>query len=189
MHSIPYGVREEKELQLGIMRKLLPLLALSLLGSLGAVAPVSVALGPVQVSIEEGSLSELALEALRGEYTEEWLWEYTESPMLFAAAYSPLLHSLLPMDGVLIGEEKDGALKVLDQATGAVLSLSFCGGKLSAVTPLSLPEGLFEEEEEEESLPVETGEDVEEELPETEDAGPSDPGVPYLYSIRFPSAT
>lgn len=175
------------------MRKLLLLPALFLCLALSAVAPVSLKLGRVDTVLEEGSLAAVALEAVKAPYTEQWLEAYAEDAMLFAEAYSPLLSSALPMGNVLVGEERGGSLSVLDQDTGLWLSLTFQGGRLSAVKPMYLPEGIMEEEEEElffeeeqEELPGEEIEEiaVEEDLPETF----SDPGVPYLYEIRFPSA-
>ena len=100
------------------MRKALLLLIIALIPALYGVAPVSRKIGPVIVSIESGSISETALAAVSEPFTEEWLERYTSDPMAAGEVLSPVLSSVLPIANPIAGNEKAGAVDILDLATG-----------------------------------------------------------------------
>ena len=129
------------------VRKLLVLCLSSLLFSLYAVSPVSQFLGEVQTAVVPGSITETALEAVREEYTEDWLDKYTSDPMVFAEAYSEELGRLLPFDTVLAGKEKNGGVTLLDQKSGTAVAFNFTDGKISAFYPVRIPSASGTDEE------------------------------------------
>lgn len=107
---------------------------------LSALAPVSADIGVVAVSVEEGSITDTALKAVREEYTESWLERYAASPLIFAEAYSSLLSGILPLSDPIAGIERNGAVDIQDLESGTVLSFIFQEGRLAAVYPSKVPE-------------------------------------------------
>ena len=122
------------------MRKALLLLIIALIPALYGVAPSSRKIGPVKVSIEPGSISETALAAVSEPFTEEWLERYTSDPMAAGEILSPVLSSVLPLSDPISGEEKAGAVDILDLATGSVYSFIFIDGKIASCYPSYSPD-------------------------------------------------
>lgn len=122
------------------MRKALLLLIIALIPALYGVAPSSRKIGPVIVSIESGSISETALAAVSEPFTEEWLERYTSDPMAAGEILSPVLSSVLPLSDPISGEEKAGAVDILDLATGSVYSFIFRDGKIASCYPSYSPD-------------------------------------------------
>ena len=104
-----------------------------------SIAPKSSVIGNVQIKVEEGSITEKALQAVTSDYTEEWLETYTENPLFFGEAYSELLSNLLPLSNVIAGMEENSAVDVMSLDTGAALSLVFQNDYIAAVYPLIVP--------------------------------------------------
>ena len=107
---------------------------------LAALAPVSDDIGAVAVSVEEGTITDTALRAVREEYTESWLERYAASPLIFGEAYSSLLSGLLPLGNPIAGIERNGAVDIQDLESGTELSFIFQDGRLAAVYPSKVPE-------------------------------------------------
>ena len=122
------------------MRKALLLLIIAFIPVLYGVAPVSRKIGPVIVSIESGSISETALAAVSEPFTEEWLERYTSDPMAAGEVLSPVLSSVLPLANPIAGNEKAGAVDILDLATGSVYSFIFRDGKIASCYPSYSPD-------------------------------------------------
>ena len=122
------------------MRKALLLLIIALLPALSGVAPSSRKIGPVIVSIEPGSISETALAAVSEPFTEDWLERYTSDPMTAGEILSPVLSSVLPLANPIAGNEKAGAVDILDLATGSVYSFIFRDGKIASCYPSYSPD-------------------------------------------------
>ena len=122
------------------MRKALLLLIIALIPALYGVAPSSRKIGPVNVSIESGSISETALAAVSEPFTEEWLERYTSDPMAAGEVLSPVLSSVLPLANPIAGNEKAGAVDILDLATGSVYSFIFRDGKIASCYPSYSPD-------------------------------------------------
>ena len=104
--------------------------------TLPAIAPSSGDIGEIAVYAEPGSITDVTLDAVREEYTEEWLEKYTASPYIFGEAYSPVLSDLLPLSNPVAGKESGGAVDILDLATGSITSFIFQDGKIQAVYPV-----------------------------------------------------
>lgn len=100
-----------------------------------AVSPVSGKIGPVAVDIEEGSITETALSAVSEPFTEAWLDEYTSDPMMSGEILAPVLSEVLPLENPIAGEEKAGAVDILDLATGSVYSFIFRDGMIASCYP------------------------------------------------------
>ncbi len=117
------------------MGRIIALALLSLtLSSLSAAAPVSDTIGRIQTDVREGSITEIALEAVSSPYTEEWLDAWTFDKIAFGEAYSPILSELLPFDNPVASEEKNGAVTIMDLADGTVLSFIFRNGCIWALS-------------------------------------------------------
>lgn len=122
------------------MRKALLLLIIAFIPALYGVAPVSRKIGQVIVSIESGSISETALAAVSEPFTEDWLERYTSDPMTAGEILSPVLSSVLPLANPIAGNEKAGAVDILDLATGSVYSFIFRDGKIASCYPSYSPD-------------------------------------------------
>lgn len=98
-----------------------------------AGAPYSERMGNIAVEIKEGSEESIIYKAVKEEYTDLWLEEYTSSPVPFAVAYSQTLSRLLPMEHFLLSESKDGRVKVLDQASNTLVTFIIKEGRITAL--------------------------------------------------------
>ena len=116
-------------------KKALMPIVLSIAAVLHATAPVSPQIGAIAVSAAPGSITEKALRASSKPYTESWLEEYTASPYVFGEAYSSVLSTMLPFSNPVAGKERNGAVDILDTATGAVYSFIFRDGKIASCYP------------------------------------------------------
>lgn len=110
------------------------ILILLLSSSLYASSPVSGTIGPVQTSVEEGSITGIALKAASEEYTEAWLDQYAVDKVSFGEAYSSLLSDTLPLSDLIASGERNGAVSVMSLESGTVLSFIFTDGRISAVS-------------------------------------------------------
>ncbi len=116
-------------------RALVLILLLSVLFSVHAsVAPVSASIGTVAVEIRKGSSEELVWKAAGEEYSDGWLEKYSVSPLSFALAYSDELSSLLPLSDYLVSTEDGGEVKVLDRASGKVITFIIKEGGIAALS-------------------------------------------------------
>ncbi len=106
-----------------------------------AAAPRSDYISSVAVSVEEGSITELALKAVREEYTESWLERYTDDPILRGEVLSPALSPSLPLSNPIAGTEKGESVQIMDLDTGTVLSLVFRDGRIIAADRLETRQG------------------------------------------------
>ncbi len=98
-----------------------------------SVAPISSVLGKISVKPEEGSAEYLVWRAVKKEYSDRWLEDYTSSPVPFALAYSSSLSSLLPLSDYLVSVENDGEVKVLDRESGTVITFIIKEGRIAAL--------------------------------------------------------
>lgn len=98
-----------------------------------SIAPESVSIGTVAVDIRDGSAESLIYNAMKGEYSDEWLEKYTLSPVSFALSYSEELSPLLPMDDFLVSTMKDSEIKVLDQKGRSIITFIIRDGKIEAM--------------------------------------------------------
>lgn len=115
-------------------RFLLIALTLFILLPLSAsISPSSHALGNVAVEIEKGSEEELVFNAMRKEYTSQWLDEYTLNSTAFALAYTDTLSSLLPMEDFLLSTLDGNEIKVLERESGTLLTIIIKEGRISAL--------------------------------------------------------
>ncbi len=112
---------------------LVALILFTLLPLYSSTAPVSNMLGSVCVSIEKGSEEELVYNAMRSEYTSEWLEKYALNGTSFALAYSDTLSSLLPMNDFLLSTLSGNEVKVLERGSGTLLTFIIKEGRLSAL--------------------------------------------------------
>lgn len=117
------------------MRKLAFIMMALIPALIYAVSPVSGKIGPVAVGIKEGSITETALAAVSEPFTEAWLEKYTPDPMKSGEILSPVLSSALPLSNPIAGEEKAGAVDILDLATGSVYSFIFRDGRIASCYP------------------------------------------------------
>lgn len=95
-----------------------------------AVAPVSSAIGTIGIRIEEGGISEKALEAVGKEVSVEWFEEYTTNEKLLVETFYDHLSKILPFNNPVCSLEEEGAVSLLDLDSGAVVSFTFSSSGL-----------------------------------------------------------
>lgn len=98
-----------------------------------AGAAYSTRLGNIAVDIKEGSDESIIYKAVREEYSDRWLDEYTSSSLSFALAYSSAFSPLLPLSNFLLSVSVDGRVKVLDQKSGTLLTFVLKEGRITAL--------------------------------------------------------
>ena len=108
---------------------MIPLLVL-IPAMLFAVVPVSRHVGRVNAFPESGSITSKAIEAFRSEFNESWLENYTTADKAIIDFWSETLIEILPLNNLIAGEEKDGAVSLYDLEKGIYISLSFNDEKL-----------------------------------------------------------
>lgn len=124
--------KEEASESIRPVKKLVLMLTAFLSLQLYAVAPESSAIGTVAVAVGQGTITEIALEAVREEYTEEWLGKYTEDPIVSGEILSPYLSHVLPLTNPIAGLEKNSSVEILDLDGGEKVALIFHEGKIKA---------------------------------------------------------
>ena len=97
---------------------------------LSAVVPVSRHVGKVNTFPESGSIASRAMEAFRSEFTDTWLETYTTGDRALIDFWSETLMDILPLNNLIVGEEKDGAVSLYDLEKEIYISLVFDEGKL-----------------------------------------------------------
>lgn len=112
---------------------LVALVLFTLIPLYSSISPVSETLGNVCVSIEKGSEEELVYNAMRSEYTSEWLEKYALNGTSFALAYSEILSPLLPLDDFLLSTLSGSEVKVLVPESGTLLTFIIKEGRISAL--------------------------------------------------------
>ena len=115
---------------------LIMLLFLFSLSLHGGIAPQSEKIGRVAVTIEEGSVEEMVLAAVRKEFTLSWLDEYAVTEAGFAPAYSSLLSSLLPMEEVILGVYDGNGISLYSAKDGKKVYFAIKEGRISALSVL-----------------------------------------------------
>ena len=97
---------------------------------LSAVVPVSRHVGKVDTFPESGSITARAIEAFRAEFTDTWLETYTTADKAIIDFWSDTLLDILPLENLIAGEEKDGAVSLYDLDEKIYISLVFNEDKL-----------------------------------------------------------
>ena len=118
------------------MKKLFSLLLMVLISIslFSGVAPSSKRLGKVAVSLDEDSLSLLAYKAFSSPLSEQWLREHTIATEAFIVSYLPFLSEILPMENIIISEEKENRLSLYSRKSGYLISLIYENGLISAMS-------------------------------------------------------
>lgn len=99
-----------------------------------AVVPVSRHVGKVNTFPESGSITAKAIEAFRSEFNDTWLESYTTADKAIIDFWSETLLEILPLNNLIAGEEKDGAVSLYDLEKKIYISLSFNDDKfISAI--------------------------------------------------------
>ena len=97
------------------------------------VVPESAKVGRVCVEVEEGSVEEMVLRALKEEFSLSWIENYCDESDAFLAAYSETLSSILPMENVIMGEFDGNGLYFYSQDTPGCFYFVIKEGRITAL--------------------------------------------------------
>ena len=113
-------------------KKLMTMISLLVLlpAMLSAVVPVSRHVGRVNAFPESGSITAKAIEAFRADFNDNWLETYTTADKAIIDFWSDTLIAILPLQNLIAGEEKDGAVSLYDLDEKIYISLVFNDEKL-----------------------------------------------------------
>ena len=99
-----------------------------------AVVPVSKHVGRVNTFPDSESITAKAIEALRKDMDAAWFEKYTTGDKAIIDFWSEELLKLLPLENLIAGEEKDGAVSLYDLEKQVLVTLCFNDeGLISAI--------------------------------------------------------
>ncbi len=99
---------------------------------LSATVPVSKTVGMV-VLVPEGR-TKIAKEAFTTPFSKEWFESFTTGDEVLALTYAPMLSEILPLENLIIGEEKNGVVKLRESDSMTVYSVFFDGDRIKALS-------------------------------------------------------
>ena len=90
-----------------------------------AVVPVSKHVGRVNTFPSSESITAKAIEILRSEMDASWFEKYTTGDKAIMDYWSDELLSILPLENLVAGEEKEGSVSLYDLEKKVMVTLTF----------------------------------------------------------------